>query len=60
MAKNNKEVARLPELEYVMPYGCYKELTDEAPDNVNKKDWVIDYINLTYGLLGTVTKLTIA
>ena len=59
MPKKNKEVARMPELEYVMHYGAYKELTEEAPDNVNKKDWVIDYINQTYGLLGTVTKLTI-
>ena len=59
MPKKKKEVARMPELEYVMPYGTYKELTEEAPDNVNKKDWVIDYVNQTYGLLGTVTKLTI-
>lgn len=47
------------ELEYVMPQGMYDSLAAEAPKNVNPRDWVIDYINQTYGLLGTVTTLHI-
>lgn len=47
------------ELEYIMPEGMYRSLCAEAPGNVNKRDWVINYINETYGLLGTVTTLHI-
>lgn len=47
------------ELEYVMPQGMYDNLCAEAPSNVNKRDWVMNYINETYGLLGTVTVLHI-
>lgn len=47
------------ELEYVMPRGMYEDLRDQAPKNVNAKDWVMDYINDTFGLLGTVTEIRI-
>lgn len=47
------------ELEYIMPRGMYEDLRNQAPKNVNAKDWVIDYINDTFGLLGTVTEIRI-
>lgn len=58
MANTNKVIWGR-ELEYVMPRGMYEALRDEAPKNVNAKDWVIDYINDTFGLLGTVTEIRI-
>jgi hypothetical protein len=46
------------ELEYTMSSEMYEALRDEAPKNVgNYREWVIDYINETFGLLGTVTTL---
>ena len=47
------------ELEYVMPRGMYEDLREQAPKNVNAKDWVMDYVNETFGLLGTVTEIRI-
>lgn len=47
------------ELEYIMPRMMYDDLVSEAPKNVNTRDWVMQYINDTYGLLGTVTVLHI-
>lgn len=46
-------------LEYVMPRNMYESLRNEAPKNVNAKDWVIEYVNETFGLLGTVTEIRI-
>lgn len=47
------------ELEYVMPRGMYEDLRNQAPQNVNAKDWVIEYVNETFGLLGTVTEIRV-
>ena len=58
MANTNKVIWGR-ELEYIMPRGMYETLRNEAPNNVNAKDWVIDYINGTFGLLGTVTEIRI-
>ena len=58
MANTNKVIWGR-ELEYVMPRGMYEDLRNLAPKNVNAKDWVIDYVNETFGLLGTVTELRI-
>lgn len=58
MANTNKVIWGR-ELEYVMPRGMYEDLRDQAPKNVNAKDWVMDYINDTFGLLGTVTEIRI-
>lgn len=58
MANTNKVIWGR-ELEYVMPRGMYEDLRNQAPKNVNAKDWVIDYINDTFGLLGTVTEIRI-
>lgn len=58
MANTNKVVWGR-ELEYVMPRGMYEDLREQAPKNVNAKDWVMDYVNETFGLLGTVTEIRI-
>ena len=58
MANTNKVIWGR-ELEYIMPRGMYEMLRNEAPNNVNAKDWVIDYINDAFGLLGTVTEIRI-
>jgi hypothetical protein len=58
MANTNKVIWGR-ELEYVMPRGMYEDLREQAPKNVNAKDWVIDYVNETFGLLGTVTEIRI-
>lgn len=58
MANTNKVIWGR-ELEYIMPRGMYEDLRDQAPKNVNAKDWVMDYINDTFGLLGTVTEIRI-
>ena len=58
MANTNKVIWGR-ELEYVMPRGMYEDLRDQAPKNVNAKDWVMDYVNETFGLLGTVTEIRI-
>lgn len=58
MANTNKVIWGR-ELEYVMPRGMYEDLREQAPKNVNAKDWVMDYINDTFGLLGTVTEIRI-
>ena len=58
MANQNKIIWG-KELEYVMPRGMYEDLRKQAPSNVNAKDWVINYINDTFGLLGTVTTIRI-
>ena len=47
------------ELEYSMPAAMYKAIAADAPKNVNVKDWVIQYINEHFRLLGTVTTLHI-
>lgn len=47
------------ELEYVMPRGMYEDLRNQAPQNVNAKDWVMEYVNETFGLLGTVTEIRV-
>lgn len=56
---NTNKVIWGRELEYVMPRGMYEDLREQAPKNVNAKDWVMDYINDTFGLLGTVTEIRI-
>lgn len=58
MANTNKVIWGR-ELEYVMPRGMYEDLRNQAPKNVNAKDWVMDYVNETFGLLGTVTEIRI-
>lgn len=58
MANTNKVIWGR-ELEYIMPRGMYEDLRNQAPKNVNAKDWVIDYINDTFGLLGTATEIRI-
>lgn len=58
MANTNKVIWGR-ELEYVMPRGMYEDLRNQAPSNVNAKDWVMDYVNETFGLLGTVTEIRI-
>lgn len=58
MANTNKVIWGR-ELEYIMPRGMYEDLRNQAPKNVNAKDWVIDYINDTFDLLGTVTEIRI-
>lgn len=58
MANTNKVIWGR-ELEYVMPRGMYEDLREQAPKNVNAKDWVMDYVNETFGLLGTVTEIRI-
>ena len=58
MANTNKVIWGR-ELEYVMSRGMYEDLREQAPKNVNAKDWVMDYINDTFGLLGTVTEIRI-
>lgn len=45
------------ELEYTMSSRMYDCLCECAPSNVNTKEWVINYINETFGLLGTVTEI---
>ena len=47
------------ELEYLMSRDMYEALREEAPKNVNAKDWIIEYVNEDFGLLGTVTTLLI-
>ena len=42
MANTNKVIWGR-ELEYVMPRGMYEDLRNQAPSNVNTKDWVILY-----------------
>ena len=58
MANTNKVIWGR-ELEYIMPRGMYEDLREQAPKNVNAKDWVIDYVNETFILLGTVTEIRI-
>lgn len=58
MANTNKVIWGR-ELEYIMPRGMYEDLREQAPKNVNAKDWVMDYVNETFGLLGTVTEIRI-
>ena len=58
MANTNKVIWGR-ELESVMPRGMYEDLREQAPKNVNAKDWVMDYVNETFGLLGTVTEIRI-
>ena len=58
MANTNKIIWGR-ELEYVMPRGMYEDLREQAPKNVNAKDWVMDYVNETFGLLGTGTEIRI-
>ena len=58
MANTNKVIWGR-ELEYVMPRGMYEDLREQAPKNVNAKVWVMDYVNETFGLLGTVTEIRI-
>lgn len=58
MANTNKVIWGR-ELEYVMPRGMYEDLREQAPKNVNAKDWIMDYVNETFGLLGTVTEIRI-
>ena len=45
------------DLDYIMPKEMFDNICSEAPSNVNKRDWVMNYINETYGLLGTVTSI---
>lgn len=47
------------ELEYIMPLQSFRSLAAEAPKGVDPGQWVIEYINATYGLLGTVTSLVL-
>lgn len=52
-SKTNKDKIWGRELSYTMTKGEFKEI---CGDNFNPQK-VIDYINNTYGLLGTVTEL---
>ena len=45
------------ELEYTMTSRMYECIRECAPKNVNAKEWVLKYVNDTFGLLGTVTEI---
>lgn len=47
------------ELEYIMPRAMYENLRDEAPKGIDPKKWIMNYINDTFGLLGTVTEIRV-
>lgn len=45
------------ELEYVMPKRIFEEMTKDV--HGDRGQWMIDYINDMYGLLGHVTSITL-
>lgn len=47
------------ELEYIMPTQSFRSLAAEAPKGVDAAQWVIEYINATYGFLGVVTSIVL-
>jgi len=60
--KTSPEVAQHADglqIEYVMNKTQYQNLINDKPKNIDDKQYVIDVINSTYGLKGTVVKLSI-
>ena len=65
MAKNIKKFVYRPnnfwgrEIEYVMPRDEFEAIANKRERNVDPWRFVLDYINDTFGLLGTVTALSV-
>ena len=65
MAKNMKKFVYRPnnfwgkEIEYVMPRDEFEAIASKRERNVDPWRFVLDYINETYNLLGTVTALSV-
>ena len=65
MAKNMKKFVYRPnnfwgkEIEYVMPRDEFEAIASKRERNVDPWRFVLDYINDTFGLLGTVTALSV-
>lgn len=65
MAKNIKKFVYRPnnfwgkEIEYVMPRDEFEAIASKRERNVDPWRFVLDYINETYNLLGTVTALSV-
>jgi hypothetical protein len=60
--ETSREVAQHADglqIEYVMNKTQYQNLINDKPKNIDDKQYVIDVINSTYGLKGTVVKLSI-
>ena len=53
----SKELFWGRELEYIMPRATFNDLTKEVKSD--KFQYVMDYTNQTYGLLGHVTSLVL-
>lgn len=47
------------ELEYIMPIQTFRNLVEDMPKGKDAGQYVIEYINATYGLLGVVTSLVL-
>lgn len=65
MAKNMKKFVYRPnnfwgkEIEYVMPRDEFEAIASKRERNVDPWRFVLDYINDTFHLLGTVTALSV-
>ena len=65
MAKNMKKFVYRPnnfwgkEIEYVMPRDEFEAIASKCERNVDPWRFVLDYINDTFHLLGTVTALSV-
>lgn len=65
MAKNIKKFVYRPnnfwgkEIEYVMPRDEFEAIASKRERNVDPWKFVLDYINDTFHLLGTVTALSV-
>lgn len=65
MAKNIKKFVYRPnnfwgkEIEYVMPRDEFEAIASKRERNVDPWRFVLDYINETFHLLGTVTALSV-
>jgi hypothetical protein len=65
MAKNIKKFVYRPnnfwgkEIEYVMPRDEFEAIASKRERNVDPWRFVLDYINDTFHLLGTVTALSV-
>ena len=47
------------EIEYVMPRNEFDAIASKREKNVDPWKFVLDYVNETFGLLGTVTALSV-
>ena len=65
MAKNIKKFVYRPnnfwgkEIEYVMPRDEFEAIASKRERNIDPWHFVLDYINDTFHLLGTVTALSV-